>query len=184
VLLLVVWLAQNRTVPPQPDDGGGRPNTAVKPTGVHFNPGTANKGSDPPPTSAQGTVEQYPNRQLEHDRIVDYRVRTIEADGARLRCNMEIDYTYDKRHHPVSVVGATLHGENLRTISWDFWGDRGTETDEGAYKRGTRKVSMVLELSADEATSNEVQLFIGQGDPPDPVFLVRKEQYAQTFKRP
>jgi hypothetical protein len=136
----------------------------------------------PPRTPATDVVRLAGAR--EHDGITGYRLVDIQRDGSDWRCNIEIDYTYDKRHHPVSVVGGTVEGRNVHTREWGFWGDRGDESDEGSFKRGTRRVSMAVVLGADEAESRELHLFIAAGDPPDPVFYIRKFPFVRTWKRP
>jgi hypothetical protein len=174
VAALAVWLAVRAkpTVGPEvikPGNSGGRVIPAR----------TRDKFVNPPVSNIVRTADA-----LEHDGISGYRLVDIVRNGSFWRCNIEIDYTYDKRHHPVSVVGGVVDGQNVRTREWGFWGDRGDERDEGAFKRGTRRVSMAVEVHGDEAQSRELRLFIAAGDPPGEVFYTRKFPFVRTWKRP
>lgn len=145
-----------------------------------------------------GPVQERPGPQkpdvvrlpeaLPGDGIPGYRIAAVEPqpEGTDHQwvCNLEIDYTYDKGHHPVSVVGGVVIGEHLRTLRWGFWGTRGDEIDAGPIKRGTRRVSMAIQVMGEEARSRELHLFIAQGDPPGEPFYIRKFPFIRVWKRP
>ncbi len=141
-------------------------------------------GNPPPPgNDVVRTAEAF-----ESDGIPGYRLGAIEPQPQpsdfQWACNLEIDYTYDKRHHPVSVVGGEIAGDKVRTLRWDIAPSRGEETDEGAIKRGTRRVIIAVQVVGDEGNSRELRLFIAQGDPPGPIFYVRTFPFARRWSRP
>jgi hypothetical protein len=128
--------------------------------------------------------EQTTDITLPGDRIIGFRTVSIERHPVNSwdwLCKLEVEYTYNPRHQRVEVGGYAQGGQFESGHS--LWAT-GQEVPQGQLRKGIQRVGIAIRLTQPQAESQQLLLYLYEGNPPNRRIVSRIFPFHHVFYRP